>query len=130
MTLTCVKCHQMTRDRPDARLPRPRGATGIAAKSFRSALMLRHLHADEPVAAGHPAGGVLVGQAVQRGIVAVPIFAGTSKRSARGPSGTLEVTGLRLWGVHLWRVMGGRTPTRGSCSGRSTAGRSHEGTTW
>jgi hypothetical protein len=27
---------------------------------------------------------------------------------AAGVSGVLEVTGLALWGVHLWRIMGGR----------------------
>ena len=32
LTLTCVKCHQTTRDRPDARLPGLPGVTSTAAK--------------------------------------------------------------------------------------------------
>jgi hypothetical protein len=31
-----------------------------------------------------------------------------------GVSGVLEVTGLALWGVHLWRVMAGRARLRGA----------------
>lgn len=38
-----------------------------------------------------------------------------------GISGTFEVAGLALWGVHLWRLMGQRSTEQPAVSGRITA---------
>ena len=131
MTLTCVKCHQTTRDRPDARLPvaagrhRDRGKVRPTGCSRR-----RHLHADEPVAAGHPQVVCWWARQFSGKIVAVPIFAGTSKRSARGPAAPWKCTGLRACGASTVVAGDGRAYADPRLVQReSTAGRSHEGTT-
>ena len=39
-----------------------------------------------------------------------------------GPSGLVELAGLAVWGVHLWRLTGrpaGRLPARAACGGRA-----------
>jgi hypothetical protein len=42
--------------------------------------------------------------------------------AAAGASGLLEVTGLALWGAHLWAVMGGRARYRRSVTAAYVAG--------